>query len=105
MSRQETTLSVRMSIVNAMATRVADPLLSEKTDKITDLAFSILSIGGDAGLVVETIGNLAAELEAAMVRKGYSRREIPDIIRRDCERAGLPVADNTVNVRAPGVGL
>lgn len=105
MSRQETTLSVRMSIVNALARRVNDPALSAKTDQITDLAFALITIGGDAGPVCEVISNLASELETAMVRRGYSRQEIPGIIRGDCERAGLPVADGTVNVRKPGVGL
>jgi hypothetical protein len=94
-----------MSIVNALARRVNDPALSAKTDQITDLAFALITIGGDAGPVCEVISNLASELETAMVRRGYSRQEIPGIIRGDCERAGLPVADGTVNVRKPGVGL
>lgn len=103
--RTETTLAVRIGIVNAMAQRAGDSGLSARTEQVTDLAFSLLAMGGDAGVVVESLTNLAGELEAAMVRRGYTRREIPGIIRRDCEGAGLPVADATVSVRKPGVGL
>lgn len=103
--RTETTLAVRLGIVNAMARRAGDAPLLEKTATVTDMAFAILALGGDAAPVVETLQNLAAELESAMVRRGFSRREIPGIIRRDCEAAGLPVADATVAVRKPGVGL
>jgi hypothetical protein len=103
--RTETTLAVRIGIVNAMAQRAGDSGLSARTEQVTDLAFSLLAIGGDAGVVVESLADLAGELEAAMVRRGYSRREIPAIIRRDCEGAGLPVADATVNVKIRGMSL
>jgi len=103
--RTETTLAVRIGIVNAMARRAADAGLTARAEQVTDLAFGILALGGDAGAVAETLANLAAELEVAMIRRGFARREIPALIRRDCEAAGLPVADATVNVRKPGVGL
>lgn len=103
--RTETTLAVRIGIVNAMARRAGDTGLSARTEQVTDLAFGILALGGEAGPVVEALTNLAGELETAMVRRGFNRREIPGIIRRDCEAAGLPVADATVSTRKPGVGL
>lgn len=103
--RTETTLAVRIAIVNAMSRRAGDAVLAARTEQVTDLAFGILALGGDAGTVVEALTNLASELETAMVRRGFNRREIPAIIRRDCESAGLPVADATVTVRKPGVGL
>lgn len=103
--RTETTLAVRIGIVNAMARRAGDTGLTARAEQVTDLAFALLAMGGEAGPVVEALTNLAGELETAMVRRGFARREIPGIIRRDCEAAGLPVADATVNVRKPGVGL
>ena len=103
--RKETTPAVRIAIVNAMARRAGDATLTARTAAVTDLAFGILALGGDAGTVVETLANLASELEVALIRRGYSRHEIPALIRRDCEAAGLPVADATVTVRKPGVGL
>jgi hypothetical protein len=103
--RTETTLAVRIAIVNAMARRAADAGLSARTEQVTDLAFSLLAMGGDAGPVVEVLTDLAGELETAMIRRGFNRREIPAIIRRDCEAAGLPVADATVNVKIRGMSL
>jgi len=103
--RTETTLAVRIGIVNAMARRAGDAGLSARTEQVTDLAFSLLAIGGDAAPVVEALTDLAGELETAMVRRGFNRREIPAIIRRDCADAGLPVADATVNVKIRGMSL
>lgn len=103
--RTETTFAVRIAIVSAMARRAADAGLSARTEAVTDLAFSLLAMGGDAGPVVEALTDLAGELETAMVRRGFNRREIPGIIRRDCEAAGLPVADATVNVKIRGMSL
>ena len=103
--RTEMTLAVRIGIVNAMARRAGEPGLTARTEQVTDLAFSLLALGADAAPVVEALTNLAGELETAMVRRGFARREIPGIIRRDCEAAGLPVADATIATRKPGVGL
>jgi hypothetical protein len=103
--RTETTLAVRIGIVNAMARRAADAGLTARTEAVTDLAFTLLAMGGDAAPVVETLTVLAGELETAMVRRGFNRREIPGIIRRDCADAGLPLADATVNVKIRGMSL
>ena len=103
--RTETTFAVRIAIVNAMARRADDAGLSARTEAVTDLAFTLLAMGGDAAPVVEALTDLAGELETAMIRRGFNRREIPAIIRRDCEAAGLPVADATVNVKIRGMSL
>jgi len=100
-----TTIAVRLAVVNAMARRAMDPALTARAEEVTDLSFAVLAAGGGAGPVVEALANLAGELEAAMVRRGYARREIPGIIRRDCESAGLPLADATVNVKIRGMSL
>jgi hypothetical protein len=100
-----TTIAVRIGVVSAMARRAMDPTLTARAEEVTDLSFALLSSGGGAGPVVEALANLAGELEAAMVRRGYNRREIPGIIRRDCEDAGLPVAVATVDVKMGGMNL
>jgi hypothetical protein len=100
-----TTIAVRLAVVNAMARRAMDPTLTARAEEVTDLSFALLSSGGGAGPVVEALANLAGELETAMVRRGYNRREIPAIIRRDCADAGLPLADATVNVKIRGMSL
>ena len=99
------TIPVRINIVSAMAALAGDDVLSTKTAQVTDLCFALLAAGGEQGIIVEQLSNLAGELERAMIRRGFRPSEIPMVVRRELERAGQPIPVASPRIRRPGVGL